>query len=292
MNTYDVILCTYNGAYFISEQIESILMQTILPNKIIISDDHSSDNTLKIAKQVCHKFQFSNLEIRKGRKQGVIHNFLSAIAYAESEYIFLADQDDIWKLNKAEEFLKTFAKLDQNQPVLVFSDASLIDEQGNRIAESFFSYQGISPEIMLDDSILYRNCVQGASCAINKSLQQLVIESLPLINIDNLYMHDWWIALLARYYGQYQFIDKSLIEYRQHNNNQVGVFNQKLRFLYYLTRFKRYLRNFIKAANQVKELESFSQRYTRRITKLLLRKNRKYNSVSVLKVALIKLLKI
>lgn len=289
IKNYTIIVCTYNGAYFISQQLESILMQTIPPSEIIISDDHSSDNTLEIVQQICQKFQFSNLEIRMGQKLGVVHNFLSTIAYAKSEYIFLADQDDIWLPNKAEEFLNAFAKLEQNQPTLVFSDASLIDGQGNKLSESFFAYQGISSNIMKDDSILYRNCVQGASCAINRDLQQLIVESLPLININNLYMHDWWIALLARYYGQYQFIDKPLLEYRQHSQNQVGVFDQKRRFIYYITRFKQYLRNFKKAIKQIKEFEYFTLHYWKK-TQLLTREKRVYRSVSKLKIIIIKLL--
>lgn len=292
IRNYTIIVCTYNGAYFISQQLESILMQTIPPSEIIISDDHSSDNTLEIVQQICQKFQFSNLEIRMGKKLGVVHNFLSTIAYAKSEYIFLADQDDIWLPNKAEEFLNAFAKLEQNQPTLVFSDASLIDGQGNKLSESFFAYQGISKNIMKDDSILYRNCVQGASCAINRDLQQLVVESLSLININNLYMHDWWIALLARYYGQYQCINKPLLEYRQHGKNQVGVFNKNFRFIYYITRFKQYLNNFKLAIKQVKEFEDFTQNYTKKKANLLAKEKRVYVSVSKLKVAIIKLLRI
>lgn len=287
--TYAIILCTYNGACFISQQLESILTQTILPSKIIISDDGSIDNTLEIVQKISKKFQFTKLEIRKGKKQGAVQNFLSAITYADSEYIFLADQDDIWLPNKAEKFLNTFSELDLNQPTLVFSDAMLIDEQGNAIAESFFAYQGISQNIMKDDSILYKNCVQGASCAINKKLQKLVVESLPLVDINNLYMHDWWLALLARYYGQYQFIDIPLLGYRQHNYNQIGVFNKNYRFFYYITRFKSYWANFNKAIVQVKELEKFCTAYKNLDSALNKRKLRNYKSISKLKLAFIKI---
>lgn len=288
MRKYDVILCTYNGAYFIARQIESILCQSISPHKIIISDDYSTDNTLDIIKQVCHEFQFYNVEIRKGERKGVVYNFLSALRYAESEHIFFADQDDIWLPNKAEEFLASFAKLDQEQPTLVFSDARLIDELGINIADSFFVYQGIDARIMEDDSILYRNCVQGASCAINKPLQELVIHSLSFIDIDNLYMHDWWFALLARYYGQYQFIEKPLLEYRQHTKNQVGVFNHRYRFIYYITRFRGYLENFQRAIKQVGELEYFTQHDMQYEHRLSDKNKRTYGLVSTLKIILIK----
>lgn len=291
MPCYDIVLCSYNGSIFIEKQIRSILEQNIQPRKIIVSDDHSNDNTVELIKDVCHIFNFSNLEVIRGKKLGVIHNFLSSIELATSEYIFLSDQDDIWLPNKAEEFLSAFAKLDPSKPTLVFSDASLIDEDGYGMADSFFSYQGITSDIMADDSILYRNCVQGASCAINRNLQELIKDSLPLINTNNLYMHDWWIALLARYYGQYYFINKPLLQYRQHSRNQVGVFNKNFRLLYYITRFKIYFKNFKKAIKQAKEFEYFSYRYTKKNSILLGKEHRKYSSVSKIKVMFIKLLK-
>lgn len=286
---YDVILCTYNGAYFISQQLESILMQSVLPARIIISDDNSSDDTIEIIKSTCDKFGYAGVEIYQGMQKGVIYNFLSAISYASGDYIFLADQDDIWLPNKAEEFLKAFNDIDKSKPSLVFSDALLIDENNNKIAESFFSYQGISSKVMEDDSILYRNCVQGASCAINKALQKLVADSLFFVEIKNLYMHDWWIALLARYYGNYKFINQPLLAYRQHTHNQVGVFNNKLRFVYYVTRFKIYLKNFKKAISQVWEFEKFSSKYSKLHSILVKKQERNYQWVSKIKLLIIKL---
>lgn len=292
MSSYDVVLCTYNGSKFIKQQLTSILEQGFKPSKIVISDDGSEDNTLQQVKQIFIEYEFKNyLLVKRGRKEA-IYNFLSALKYSTSEYIFLSDQDDIWLPNKAEEFLSAFAKLDSSKPALVFSDASLIDEDGKEIADSFFSYQGITSDIMEDDSILYRNCVQGASCAINRNLQELIKDSFPLINTNNLYMHDWWIALLARYYGQYYFINKPLLQYRQHSKNQVGVFNKNFRLLYYITRFKIYFKNFKKSIEQAKEFECFSYRYTKKNSILLSKEHRKYSYVSKIKVMFIKLLKI
>ena len=290
-NTYSVLLCTYNGAYFISQQLKSILSQTILPNKIIVSDDGSSDNTLEIVKLVCNEFNFNAFEIIKGNQKGVIYNFLSAIDYLDAPYIFLADQDDIWFPNKAEVFIHAFEKLDKNLPALVFSDALLIDRNEKSISESFFIYQNLTSKVMFDDSVIYRNCVQGASCAINKALQKIIVDSLSQIDINNLYMHDWWIALLARYYGNYYFINQPLISYRQHGKNQIGAFNKKLRFLYYIMRFKPYLKNFKQAIKQMQELEKFTIKYqTVMNSSLRSRNKRKYLYVSIIKRAVIKLL--
>lgn len=172
----------------------------------------------------------------------------------------------------------------------MFSDATLIDGNGNKIHDSFFAYQGLTTNVMDDDSILYKNCVQGASCCMNRALLNIVIDSLNYIDIDNIYMHDWWIALLARYYGEYRFIDKALIDYRQHGNNQIGVFNKKLRFLYYVTRFSLYLENFKQAIRQVRELEKFTRSYQKVTHNLPYKELRHYGYISKIKKMIIKLL--
>ncbi|MBE2899210.1 hypothetical protein HPC37_10665 [Pasteurellaceae bacterium 20609_3] len=56
---------------------------------------------------------------------------------------------------------------------------------------------------------------------------ELILESLKFVEIDNLYMHDWWIALLAKYYGEAIFIPEPTLLYRQHANNQIGIYHKK-----------------------------------------------------------------
>lgn len=47
---YSIVMPTYNGEKYLVAQIESILLQTIPDFELIISDDHSSDNTFCVAK--------------------------------------------------------------------------------------------------------------------------------------------------------------------------------------------------------------------------------------------------
>ena len=258
---YSVIVCTFNGASFISEQLKSILSQPILPQKIIISDDGSCDETLAIVQQIFAQANFAAYQIVQGPKKGVIANFLSALKHCEADFTFLADQDDIWHLDKITEFAQMAEKQNSNVPTLTFSDARLIDEQNQEIAPSFFAYQALSAKCLSDDSILYKNCVQGAACMINRALRNLALDSLSYTQLSDLYMHDWWLALLARYYGETQFIDKPLLDYRQHCQNQVGVFNHKLRLFYYFIRCKSYWKNIRQAIRQVKMFEQFATQY-------------------------------
>lgn len=258
---YDVIVCTFNGASFISEQLKSILTQSILPQKIIVSDDGSTDTTLDIVQQIFSEANFTAYEIVQGPKKGVIANFLSALAYSSADFTFLADQDDIWHQEKVLKFSQMAQMQSLDVPTLTFSDARLIDEYNQEIAPSFFTYQALTPDCLADDSILYKNCVQGAACMINRALRNLALDSLPYIHLSEIYMHDWWLALLARYYGNTQFIDLPLLDYRQHHQNQVGVFNHKLRLFYYVSRFNAYWKNFQQAIKQVKMFEQFVAQY-------------------------------
>ncbi|MFA0026795.1 glycosyltransferase, partial [Vibrio sp. 10N.261.49.A5] len=58
MNTikYDVIVCTYNNVEFICSQLDSIMQQSMLPNKIIISDDSVDDSVINVVRQVANNY--------------------------------------------------------------------------------------------------------------------------------------------------------------------------------------------------------------------------------------------
>ena len=92
-----VCIASYNGARYIREQIESIVAQLDDNDEIIVCDDHSTDDTVAIVKSLPYQ-QIRLVENEKNL--GYTGNFEHCIALARGEYIFLCDQDDIWKPNK------------------------------------------------------------------------------------------------------------------------------------------------------------------------------------------------
>lgn len=104
-----VVMCTYNGAKFIREQIASILQQTYPLHEIIIQDDNSDDETWSILSECAARNPkitiYSNEE-----KHGVNGNFLSAMKRASGDFIAIADQDDIWETDKIEIQMKAIGK--------------------------------------------------------------------------------------------------------------------------------------------------------------------------------------
>ena len=94
-----VCIATYNGAPYITEQLASICAQLSDNDEIIVSDDGSTDGTLDVVRA------FGDPRIRIVHNQSqrcYTANFENALRYAQGDYIFICDQDDVWLPKKVE----------------------------------------------------------------------------------------------------------------------------------------------------------------------------------------------
>ncbi len=92
-----ICMATHNGGRFLREQMDSILNQLKADDELIISDDNSFDDTIEII-QACQDNRIKLLRSKKFNSPA--KNFEHALASCKNEIIFLADQDDVWHLNK------------------------------------------------------------------------------------------------------------------------------------------------------------------------------------------------
>lgn len=223
MKKLDVILASYNGESYIKDQILSILACfEHVPNidcNVLISDDQSSDKTVSIINELCsHDSRIQLLDDKK--KGGVKLNFLHLIRNTNADYIFFSDQDDYWLPKKINLFLSKMMMSESKYqgPILIHSDLCVTDEYLSPLNVSMFDYQNLNKSPSFTE-LLVSNSVTGCVMACNKAL----IDSIKDSQINKSIMHDWYIALYASAFGHIEFIDKSMILYRQHNNNQVGA---------------------------------------------------------------------
>ena len=102
-----VVLATYNGEKFILDQLESIRKQTIKVDEVLISDDGSTDDTVRIIENYISKHNLAtNWYITQNKKnKGYAKNFFDTAIRASNNFIFFCDQDDIWELDKVEKML-------------------------------------------------------------------------------------------------------------------------------------------------------------------------------------------
>jgi glycosyltransferase involved in cell wall biosynthesis len=124
-------MATYNGAEFISEQLESIRIQTMPVDEVLIRDDGSSDETESIVKEFINKYNLSNWKITKNKiNLGWRENFSQLLNEAKGEIIFLSDQDDIWEKTKIEKMTRLML-LNEKIDVLVSDYDQKLNENRN-----------------------------------------------------------------------------------------------------------------------------------------------------------------
>lgn len=201
-----VAMATYNGEKYIKEQINSILNNLSKDDELIISDDGSTDNTIKIIKEYIKKD--SRIKFFDGPKLGVKQNFANAIKNCTGDYIFLSDQDDIWEPNKVSEVMNYFKN---EKVILVEHDCTIVDNDYNIIEDSFFKFRKCGKGTIKN---IYKNTYIGCCMAFDAKLKEKI---LPIPN--NIEMHDQWIGLIAERNGNVKFINKNLIKYRRHGEN-------------------------------------------------------------------------
>jgi glycosyltransferase involved in cell wall biosynthesis len=198
-------MATYNGEKYIKEQLESILLQLGIDDEVIISDDMSTDKTIKIIET----FNDSRIHIYQNSKEkGYTKNFENALEKTTGDIIFLADQDDIWIHNKVKNMKKYLLEYD-----FVVSDNIIVDEKLNTIHKSHFQIyktkQGFIRNLLLPRYV-------GACMAFKKEVLQT---SLPFPKNAKLSAHDYWICLIAELFFQVYKLDEPLIKYRRHASN-------------------------------------------------------------------------
>jgi glycosyltransferase involved in cell wall biosynthesis len=223
----EVLLCTYNGARFIAEQLHSILRQTQRVTKISIYDDHSTDDTVaRIHDVVTHlpprDRSLFHLHVNAGNI-GYASNFVQAIQRASEEILFLCDQDDIWEPDKVAHLVELFDRWPSD---LVFSDGSLVDEEGRAIGQrSVLESHGLDPRHgELDrfrahafELLMKQNYVNGAAAAVRRRAAQ---GALPM-PCDM--PHDYWLAIWCSLHGGVTATAHVLYRYRQHRGNVIGI---------------------------------------------------------------------
>jgi glycosyltransferase involved in cell wall biosynthesis len=190
-----------NGASYIEAQVDSILSQLGADDELVVSDDHSTDITLDIVKA----FDDKRVKIYSSLRHGATANFEFALSRSFGDYIFLADQDDIWHPEKISTMRKHLENFE-----LVICDCSIVDEKLKPIISSFFKINGSGRGFLKN---LVSNSYMGCCMAFRKSVMQ---KALPF-PADT--AHDHWIGMVAETHFRTFFLEESLVMHRIHSSN-------------------------------------------------------------------------
>ncbi|EOS25696.1 hypothetical protein C806_01823 [Lachnospiraceae bacterium 3-1] len=217
--TTSIVMATYNGEKYVEEQIESLLRQTRLPDEIIICDDCSSDSTISKIYSCFEKVDVPFRVIRHEYNQGVIESFSDGIKAAKGEIIFLCDQDDYWHSDKVEKFIAEFEK--DEKCTLVFSNADITDDNLRKQEITLWDTIKFSEKMDIFHEMLKRNIFTGMCMAFKK------VVLLDRMDLSKNMLHDEYIGWLSLFAGNIRVLNQTLVSYRQHVNNVVGVKRKK-----------------------------------------------------------------
>lgn len=220
----DILMAVYNGKDYIREQLDSITAQTAANWKLFISDDGSTDGTYEILKEYQSYYPERIVLHRFDKNSGSAdRNFFKLISMVEHNYIMFCDHDDVWHPRKIEQTYRKMLEIEsveKNKPLLVHTDAKVVDENLDVINSSLFKMQNLNPKADKLNNLLVQNIVTGCTMMVNKALIDM-LKPIPQYDV----MHDWWFALIACCFGKIEFLPKKTILYRQHGDNQVGAKN-------------------------------------------------------------------
>jgi glycosyltransferase involved in cell wall biosynthesis len=209
-----IALCTYNGARFLEQQLDTLINQTYANIEIIAVDDCSTDNTYQILAGYASKYPHLRL-YRNETNLGFVNNFERALDHCKGDLIAFCDQDDLWDFQKIE---LQVAAIGSN--LMIYHDSELINEQNEslnaKMTDLFNFYRGDEPE-----AFLFFNCVSGHSMLLKK---ELLNEARPFKKDT---YHDWWIAYVATNLGTIDYLPQCLVKYRQHDDSDTDLLSRK-----------------------------------------------------------------
>lgn len=203
-----VCIATYNGEKYIKEQVDSIIRQLGPNDEVIISDDESSDATINILEDYHDDRIIIYHHVSKGANsfEKATANFENALNHATGDFIFLSDQDDIWREGK----VKTMTEaLKHNLFVQCQLETfGVVDDNLNHIL-------GPLPKSLI--YCLYKLPFVGCCMGFRRELLELALPFPKGIRV-----HDAWLGMIGKISGRAAFVSNPFQLYRLHNNNVSG----------------------------------------------------------------------
>ena len=168
-----ILLATYNGEKYLSEQLDSLLNQSFQKWCLYVHDDGSKDKTVSILRDYAAKYPDKIILIDAPPTGGAKYNFLFLLNVVDAPYFMFCDQDDVWLPEKIEKTYRWMKAVEQDKPALVFTDLQVVDQDGKLVAPRMSEYQKLNMKKSRAEDFLAENVVTGCTVMINRQLVDL-----------------------------------------------------------------------------------------------------------------------
>ena len=216
---FAVLMTVFNGRRWIAEQMDSILGQLDVQVTVFVSVDISLDGSEDWVEQMALQDRRIRVLPHGQRFGGAAPNFFRLfrdVGFQDFDYISLADQDDVWLLEKLR---RAYEKLQETGADAYSSNVMAFWENGKKV-----NIQKSQEQVKWD--FLFEAAGPGCTYVITSRLALAIQELLKakMSSSLNIGLHDWFIYAYARANGYVWLIDDyTSMLYRQHEHNQVGT---------------------------------------------------------------------
>ncbi len=216
-----IITPSYNSSNYIAETIYSVINQSFTNWEMIIVDDNSTDNSIKIIQSFIEKdSRIKLIQFSKNSGSAVARN--KAIEIAKGRYIAFLDSDDIWISTKLE---RQLAFMQENNFPFTYTAYDKIDEKGK-----IFGHIGVSKKV--NYKTLLKTNIIGCLTAIYDT-NYFGRVAMPLIRKRQDF--GLWLELLKK--TEYAYgLNESLARYRVCSDSVSSKKYNVARFNWYLYR--------------------------------------------------------
>jgi glycosyltransferase involved in cell wall biosynthesis len=200
-----IAIASYNGADYLAAQLASLADQTVLPAEVVVCDDRSSDDTMRILEDFAATAPFPVRIFRNDKQLGYARNFARAAQLCKSDLISFCDQDDIWARDKVEILQAHFIATDD---LLCSHDYTVFFEDERPDIPSYFEFLRRSG---------YSIAVNVKGCSLTMRRELIDLTGWP--PEGTAFTHDVWVCFGALLLGRKGYIEKPLIRHRIHKTN-------------------------------------------------------------------------
>jgi hypothetical protein len=220
-----ILLSTYNGERFLTEQLTSLQAQTIRDWVLYWRDDGSTDDTPRIMTEFIARLGAGrSVVVPSDGRVEASESFLRLLRAADADgcaFAAFADQDDVWLPEKVARGLTALGEVPAGTSALYCARQVLVDAGLRRVALS-----PIVREPPAFPAALTQNVATGCTVMLNRAGIRLIAAS----RAPGGTLHDWWCYLVvAAAGGRLMFDATPVVLYRQHGTNMVGAPSSLLR---------------------------------------------------------------
>ena len=222
-----VICLCYNHADYVIEALESVQNQTYSNVELLIADDFSTDNSVKVIESWLKEHPKIPFLVNK-ENLGNTKTFNKCLKLAKGEYIIDLAADDVLKLDCIANQLKGFEESSYKNVGLIYGNAELISENGNFINDYFKTDTKRKRLQSQPTGDIYIGLLNGNNnlCSISSLVKRAVFDSLNGYDENLAYEdYDFWIRASRTY--NFDYVDKILVQKRVLRDSMYTLLTQK-----------------------------------------------------------------